>query len=153
MPVGAWIKDVKQFIWQGQPDGFRCTATLYDEPHREERELILREVKERFCTISRGQKIGYVVDARFDEENEANIITLAQGAGLLYGELHLPGYRCRKSPHPLSCDRQTGRSHGSQGPRARLSCLSLLASGIQDRARPWSERHEKHFKESEEKPT
>jgi ribonuclease Z len=86
LPVGSWLKDVKQYIWQGQPDEFRFTATLYDEHHREERELILGEIKERFCTISRGQKIAYVVDARYDEENETKIIALAHGADLLYCE-------------------------------------------------------------------
>lgn len=86
LPVGSWLKDVKQYIWQGQPDEFRFTATLYDEHQREERELILGEIKERFCTISRGQKIAYVVDARFDEENDAKIISLAGGADVLYCE-------------------------------------------------------------------
>lgn len=86
LPVGAWLKDVKQYIWQGQPDEFRFTATLYDEHHRAEREFTLGEIKERFCTISRGQKIVYVVDARFDEENEAKIISLARGADVLYCE-------------------------------------------------------------------
>jgi ribonuclease Z len=86
LPVGAWLKDVKQHIWQGQPDEFRFTAVLYDKHRREEREFILGEIKERFCTISRGQKIAYVVDARFDEENEAKIISLAHGADVLYCE-------------------------------------------------------------------
>lgn len=86
LPVGSWLKDVKQYIWQGQPDEFRFTARLYDEHRLEERELILGEIKERFCTISRGQKIAYVVDARFEEENEAKIIALARGADLLYCE-------------------------------------------------------------------
>lgn len=86
LPVGSWLKEVKQYIWQGRPDEFRFTATLYDEHRREERELTLGEVKERFCTITRGQKIVYVVDARFDEENEAKIIALARGADLLYCE-------------------------------------------------------------------
>ena len=37
LPVGAWLKDAKQHIWQGQPDEFRFTAVLYDEasPRRE----------------------------------------------------------------------------------------------------------------------
>jgi ribonuclease Z len=86
LPVGSWLKDVKQYIWQDQPDKFCFTARLYDEHRLEERELILGEIKERFCTISRGQKIAYVVDARFDEENEAKIIALARGADLLYCE-------------------------------------------------------------------
>ena len=86
LPVGAWLKDVKQHIWQGQPDDFRFTATLYDEHRRDDREFVLGEVKERFLTISRGQKIVYVVDARYDDENEAKIVALAQGADLFYCE-------------------------------------------------------------------
>jgi ribonuclease Z len=86
LPVGAWLKDVKQHIWQGRPDDYRFTATLYDEHRREEREFILGEVKARFLTISRGQKIAYVVDARYDEENEAKIVALARGADTLYCE-------------------------------------------------------------------
>ena len=86
LPVGAWLKDVKQHIWQGRPDDFRFLATLYDEHRRQEREFVLGEVKERFLTITRGQKIVYVVDARYDEENEAKIVALAQGADLFYCE-------------------------------------------------------------------
>jgi ribonuclease Z len=84
--VGAWLKDVKQHIRQGKPDDFRFTVALYDEHRREEREFMLGEVKERFLTISRGQKIVYVVDARYDKENEAMIVALAQGADVFYCE-------------------------------------------------------------------
>ncbi len=84
--VGAWLKDVKQHIWLGRPDDFRFTVALYDEHRREDREFVLGEVKERFLTISRGQKIAYVVDARYDDENEAKIVALAQGADVFYCE-------------------------------------------------------------------
>ena len=60
--------------------------TLFDEHRREEREFVLGDVKERFLTISRGQKIAYVVDARYDEENEAKIVALVQGADTFYCE-------------------------------------------------------------------
>ncbi|MDX2253480.1 MAG: hypothetical protein NW202_14425 [Nitrospira sp.] len=84
--VGAWLKDVKQHIWLGRPDDFRFTVALYDEHRREDREFVLGEVKERFLAISRGQKIAYVVDARYDEENEAKIVALAHGADVFYCE-------------------------------------------------------------------
>ena len=86
LPVGTWLKDVKQHIWQGRPDDFRFMATLYDEHRRREQEFVLGEVKEQFLTITRGQKIAYVVDARYDEENEAKIVALTQGADLFYCE-------------------------------------------------------------------
>ncbi len=44
------------------------------------------EVRDRFVTITRGQKIAYVVDARYDEENEAKIVELARGADIFYCE-------------------------------------------------------------------
>jgi ribonuclease Z len=96
--VGAWLTDVKQHIWLGRPDDFRFTVPLYDEHRREDREFVLGEVKERFLTISRGQKIAYVVDARYDEENEAKIIALVQGADVFYCE----------SPY-LDCDAEKAR--------------------------------------------
>lgn len=86
LPVGYWLKEMKQYLWQGKPDDFRFHATLYHEHHKEEREFVLGDVRERFVTISRGQKIAYVVDARYDEENEDKIVELAQGADIFYCE-------------------------------------------------------------------
>jgi ribonuclease Z len=84
--VGSWLKDVKQFIWQGQPDAYRFQVLLYFEHRPEEREFVLGEIKEKFLTISRGQKIAYVVDARYDDENAAKIVELAHGADTFYCE-------------------------------------------------------------------
>jgi ribonuclease Z len=86
LPVGAWLKDVKRYLWEGRPDEFRFTATLYFEHRKEEREFQLGAVRERFVTITRGQKIAYVVDVRYDEANEAKIVDLARGADLFYCE-------------------------------------------------------------------
>lgn len=86
LPVGSWLKDVKQHLWEGRPDDFRFTATLYFEHRREEREFVLGDVRDRFATITRGQKLAYVVDARYDEDNEARIIELARGADVFYCE-------------------------------------------------------------------
>ena len=86
LPVGSWLKDVKQHLWNGKPDDFTFTATLYFEHRREEREFLLGEIKDRFVTITRGQKIAYVVDARYDEENEAKVVELARGADLFFCE-------------------------------------------------------------------
>ena len=86
LPVGSWLRDVKQHLWDGRPDEYRFTGTLYFEHRKEEREFALGDVRERFVTITRGQKVVYVVDARFDEENEAKIVELARGADVFYCE-------------------------------------------------------------------
>ncbi len=96
--VGTWLKDVKQHIWQGKPDDFRITVARYDEHRREDREFVLSEIKERFLTITRGQKIVYVVDARYDEENETKIVALASEADTFYCE----------APY-LDCDAEKAR--------------------------------------------
>jgi ribonuclease Z len=86
LPVGSWLKDVKQHLFDGRPDDYRFTATLYFEHRKEEREFLLGDVRERFATISRGQKIAYVVDAKYDEENEAKVVELARDADVFYCE-------------------------------------------------------------------
>jgi ribonuclease Z len=86
LPVGGWLKDVKRYVWEGKPDDLRFTATLFDEHRREEKEFVLGDIKKQFLTISRGQKLAYVVDARYDEENEAKIIALAKEADFFYCE-------------------------------------------------------------------
>jgi ribonuclease Z len=86
LPVGSWLKEVKQHIWQDMPDDFSFTATLYFEHRREERTFRLGDVKDQFVAITRGQKIVYVVDVRYDEQNEAKIVELARGADIFYCE-------------------------------------------------------------------
>ena len=86
LPVGGWLKDVKQHLWEGKPKEFRFTAVLFDEHRRMEREFALGDFARQFLTITRGQKLAYVVDTRYDDDNEAKIVALARHADLLYCE-------------------------------------------------------------------
>ena len=86
LPVGSWLKEVKQHIWAGQPESYRFTATLYFEHRKVEREFRLGEIRRRFTTITRGQKIAYVVDCRYDKENEKKIVELAHEADVFFCE-------------------------------------------------------------------
>jgi ribonuclease Z len=86
LPVGGWLRDVKQHLWEGKPDHFRFTAVLFDEHRRIEQELVLGDFAQQFLTITKGQKLAYVVDARYDEDNEAKIVALAKHADLFYCE-------------------------------------------------------------------
>ncbi|HET8721428.1 MAG TPA: hypothetical protein VFM24_05335 [Nitrospira sp.] len=86
LPVGGWLKEVKQHLWEGKPETFRFRAVLFDEHRRMEREFALGDFARAFLTITRGQKLAYVVDSRYDEENEAKIVALARHADVLYCE-------------------------------------------------------------------
>lgn len=86
LPVGSWLKDVKQLIWENKPDSYDLDATLYFEHRKETRSFRLGDLKEQFVTISRGQKIAYVVDCRYDSENEQKIIHLCRDADTMFCE-------------------------------------------------------------------
>ena len=86
LPVGGWLKDVKQYLWEGKPEEFQFTAVLFDEHRRMEREFVLGGFARQFLTIARGQKLAYVVDTRYDQDNEARIVALARHADLFYCE-------------------------------------------------------------------
>jgi ribonuclease Z len=86
LPVGSWLKEVKQLIWDGAPDSHTFSATLYIEHRKEERIFNLGTLKREFTTITRGQKIAYVVDCRYDADNEQKIIQLCRGADTLFCE-------------------------------------------------------------------
>ncbi len=119
LPVGYWLKEVKQYLWQGKADDFRFRVTLYHEHHKEEREFVLGDVRERFVTISRGQKITYVVDARYDEENEAKIVALAQGADIFYCEAPF-------------LDRDSGKARERYHLTARQAGIMAKKAGVRD---------------------
>ena len=86
LPVGSWLKEVKQSIWEGKPDSYELRATLYFEHRKEMKTFLLGDLKERFVTITRGQKIAYVVDCRYDTDNERKIIDLCRGADTMFCE-------------------------------------------------------------------
>ena len=110
---------MKQYIWEGRSDDFRFRTTLYQEHRREEREFVLGELKERIVTISRGQKIVYVVDARYDEANEAKIVSLAEKADLFYCE----------SPY---LDRDSDKARERYHLTARQAGLMARKAGVRD---------------------
>ena len=97
LPVGSWLKDVKQYLWAGKPDSFQFTATLYYEHRREDRDFRLGEIRDQFTTMTRGQKIAYVVDCRYDEGNQEKIIELANGADMFYCEAPFLDQDCEKA--------------------------------------------------------
>lgn len=123
LPVGSWLKDLKHYIWQNKPDDFRFTATLYFEHRREVREFVLGDIRKRFVRISPGQKIAYVVDARYDDENEGKIVELARGADVLYCEapyLHVDSDKAGDRYH------LTARQAGLMAKRAAVRKLVVF---------------------------
>ena len=79
LPVGPWLSELKQAIRETAPD---------------EKEFVIQEKSYRLgelrgiATITKGQKVSYIVDAAPDEENIKNIIELVQDSDTLYCEAY-----------------------------------------------------------------
>ena len=123
LPVGSWLKEVKQHIWEGKPDSHILDATLYFEHRKETRRFILGDLKERFVTTSRGQKIAYVVDCRYDTENERKIMDLCHGADTLYCEAPFLEQDSQKAANRYHL---TAKQAGTLGRKAEVQQLVVF---------------------------
>ena len=123
LPVGSWLKEVKEHIWRRQPDDFRFRATLYFEHRREEREFELGDIRSRFVRLTRGQKVAYVVDARYDEENETRIVELARAADVFFCEAP---YLRRDADKAFERYHLTARQAGIMARKAGVRSLTVF---------------------------
>ncbi len=123
LPVGSWLKEVKQLIWEGKPDSHIFDATLYLEHRKETRAFILGELKEQFVTMSRGQKIAYIVDCRYDAENERKIIELSRDADSMFCEAPF-----LERDHEKAANRYhlTARQAGTLGRKSQVQQLVVF---------------------------
>ena len=86
LQTGPWLKDMKRAVLEGRPDEERVRAWWKDFGVVREREVALGELKARALDLVPGQKICYVTDVAFHEDNFRRIVELARGADLLFIE-------------------------------------------------------------------
>ena len=87
LPIGAWLVDLKDRILNGDPDDTPIRAWWKDAGQGAgERIIPLGELKETVVKITPGQKITYVTDVIYSEENAGKIVELADGSDLLFIE-------------------------------------------------------------------
>ena len=79
LPVGTWLRELKDAVWADRPDDFMVRTDGGAE-------LPLGELKREILTITKGQKIVYVSDCRGTDANLKKIIAFARGADLLFCE-------------------------------------------------------------------
>ena len=123
LPVGSWLKEVKQRIWEGKPDSHIMDVTLYFEHRKENKTFILGDFKERFVTVTRGQKIAYVVDCRYDSANEQKILDLCLNADTMYCEAPFLEQDCEKAANRYHL---TARQAGILGRKAQAQQLVVF---------------------------
>ena len=85
LAVGPWLQDLKAAVLAEAPDGTPIRALLGVGSEHRERALTLGELREALCVLP-GQKLAYVTDVSFHEENVRRIAELAAGADTLFIE-------------------------------------------------------------------
>ena len=87
LPVGAWLVDFKNRILRGEPDDTDIRAWWKDEGKNVvERAFRLGSLREKIAKITPGQKISYISDAVYSEENARKIVELAHRSDIMFIE-------------------------------------------------------------------
>jgi ribonuclease Z len=90
LPVGAWLRDMKQAVLRSEPEqwqirvAWRADGTGESGTQRD-RLVSLAELKPALRIVP-GQKIAYVTDVAWHKDNVARIVELARDTDLLYIE-------------------------------------------------------------------
>ncbi len=120
--AGPWLKELKMSVWRGEGDEFRLQIPPGYGKGKEGRELPLGLLKEGL-SITPGQKIAYVSDCCFSEENIGKILSLAEGADLFFceaGFLEKDRERAEERAH------LTARQAGELARRAKVKKLHIF---------------------------
>ena len=83
--VGPWLQELKAALWRGEKEDFQLAASCREGDPTQKKKMPLGALRE-FVTITSGQKIAYVADCRFTEENITKITALAWEADIFFCE-------------------------------------------------------------------
>ena len=86
LPTGPWLKVLKDAVLGGAPDDTPIRASWRDRDGPHERVFPLHELKEKVLQLVPGEKIVYVTDVVYEEENARRIAALAADADQLFIE-------------------------------------------------------------------
>jgi ribonuclease Z len=113
LPVGPWLREAKRAVRQGASDHSQVCV-------RDGLAISLGDLKEYALRTARGQKIAYVVDLAYDEQNVEKVVALARDADQLFIEAPFLDVDA-----DIAAERWhlTARQSGNIAKRARVSHL------------------------------
>ena len=85
LPVGPWLKDLKAAVIADQPPETAISVCWREGLQARERRLTIAELRDALAIVP-GQKICYVTDIVYHEDNVRRIVALARDADLLFIE-------------------------------------------------------------------
>ena len=114
LSTGPWLHALKQAALNDEPDDTPISIPGTDD----ERQTSLGELKNDILRIVPGQKIGYAVDCRYNEDNARRIVALMQGADQLFIEAP---FLDRDAAHAAARYHLTARQAGELARRAGVT--------------------------------
>jgi ribonuclease Z len=87
LPTGAWLLELKAYVTKGGPDDLPVRVWWRNTDGRREEKIVpLGVLRQKAVKITPGQKISYVTDTLYNEENARRIIELSAGSELMFIE-------------------------------------------------------------------
>ena len=83
---GSWLNELKESVLKGRSDSHAINVPFKGNGKSVQKQLTLGELKQKLMDISPGQKIGYVVDTIYNEQNKKKIIDLVRSADIFFCE-------------------------------------------------------------------
>lgn len=123
LPVGPWLRDFKKALWGGRPEDEPFSVDWEEDGQRRSRDFLLGELKELIAVVTEGQKISYIVDAVYHQENEEKIVSLTRDSDILYCEA---AYLDQDKDIALERGHLTARQAGELARKAGAKELTIL---------------------------
>jgi len=86
LPTGPWLTELKRQVATGAPPDTPLTVAWQDRHGAHERVLTVGELQREVLSAGRGEKICYVTDVVYTEDNARRIVDLVRGADRLFIE-------------------------------------------------------------------
>jgi len=84
LSTGPWLNKLKQHVFDDAPDDTQMEVPGIGGGSL--KEFTLKDLKNRLLTITPGQKIAYITDTVYNEENKGRIVSLVRDADVLFCE-------------------------------------------------------------------
>ncbi len=119
LPVGPWLMELKGRILRNEPDDTPITVRWKEG----EKTLPLGVLKEQAVKFTPGEKISYVADSLYSEEDARKIVELARGSDLLFIEA---GFLDEDAGRAAEKHHLTARQAGELAKRAEVKRMEIF---------------------------
>jgi len=121
--VGPWLRELKEHIWEDRADSFMMRIPRDIGGEVEMQEVALGDLKRQIVKITPGQKIAYVADCCYTQENVEKIVKLAQGADIFFCEA---AFLEKDSDKARAKDHLTAKQAGIIARKAGVKALNVF---------------------------